>query len=53
MHALKDEPYDPSDDGFVFAKGELQAYIDKNDVQQRASDADDYCQEEQEYRDAA
>jgi hypothetical protein len=49
MHALKDEPYDPAEDGFVFSEGELEAYIRKMDRDQRASDADDYCQEEAAY----
>ena len=49
MHALKDEPYNPREDGFVFTKKEINAYIHKNDVAQRAYDADNYCQEEAAY----
>jgi hypothetical protein len=52
MHALKEEPYDPADDGFVFSEGELESFIHKNDVAERASQADDYCLEEQESRQA-
>ena len=44
MHALKDEPYDPSEDGFVFPDGELEAYMHKNGVTQRAYEADEYCE---------
>ena len=46
MHQLKDEPYDPSDDGFVFSDAEFHVYIHKNDLAERA---DEYCQEEAEY----
>jgi hypothetical protein len=53
MHALKEEPYDPADDGFVFSKDELETYIRENALSERAAQADQYCQEEQEDRDAA
>jgi|HubBroStandDraft_5_1064220.scaffolds.fasta_scaffold158760_1 hypothetical protein len=53
MHALKEEPYDPADDGFVFSKDQLETYIRENDLSERAAQADQYCQEEQEDRDAA
>ena len=55
MHARKGEPYDPADDGFVFADNELEAYIDKISLAERASRAEDYCLEEQEsdYEEAA
>jgi hypothetical protein len=49
MHALKGEPYDPAEDGFVFSNEELEAFRHKNDVAQRAYDADNYCLEEAEY----
>ena len=44
MHALKEEPYDPSEDGFVFPDGELEAYMHKNGVTQRAYEAEEYCE---------
>jgi hypothetical protein len=49
MHQLKEEPYDPSDDGFVFSEDEFHAYMHKNNIAERAARADEYCQEEAEY----
>ena len=49
MHQLKEEPYDPSDDGFVFSNADFHAYIHKNNIAERAARADAYCQEEAEY----
>jgi hypothetical protein len=49
MHQLKDEPYDPAEDGFVFSDGELEAYIHKNNISEQAAQAEDYCQEEAAY----
>ncbi len=44
MHALKEEPYDPSEDGFVFPKGQLEAYMHKTGLDQRAYEAEEYCE---------
>ncbi len=49
MHALKDEPYDPAEDGFVFSEEEIEAYMHANDRAQRAFEAESYCQEEAAY----
>jgi hypothetical protein len=49
MHQLKEEPYDPSDDGFVFSDDEFHAYIHKNNIAERAARADECCQEEADY----
>jgi hypothetical protein len=42
----KDEPYHPSEGGFVFSDDEFHAYIHKNNLAERA---DEYCQEEADY----
>ncbi len=49
MHALKGEPYDPADDGFVFSTEELEAFMHKEHIAQHASAAIEYCLEEAEY----
>jgi hypothetical protein len=49
MHALKGEPYDPADDGFVFSTEELEAFMHKEAIAQRVSEANAYCLEEAEY----
>jgi len=49
MYALKGEPYDPADDGFVFSTEELEAFMHQNAIAQRASDAHAYCLEEAAY----
>ncbi len=49
MHALKDEPYDPAEDGFVFSSEEIEAYMHASDRAQRAFEAESYCQEEAAY----
>jgi len=46
MHALKGEPYDPADDGFVFSKRQIEAFMHAMDRAERASQAEDYCLEE-------
>jgi hypothetical protein len=49
MHALKDEPYGPAEDGFVFS----EAFTLANHVSEQAHQADSHCQVQQEYRNAA
>jgi hypothetical protein len=50
MHARKGEPYDPADDGFVFSKRQIEAFMHAMDRAERASQAEDYCLEESAYQ---
>lgn len=45
MHQLLDEPYDPSEDGFVFTDEEIESVLHLRDRDERASEAEDYCSE--------
>jgi hypothetical protein len=49
MHRMEEEPYDPASDpgkdDFVFSDEEIEARLARDDRDQRAADAEDYCLE--------
>ena len=51
MHELEGEPYDPSEDGFVFSNEEIEAALHLRDRDARAEGAACYLEEEEEDED--
>jgi len=41
-HALQDEPYDPSEDGFVFSTEQIEAVLHGRDLAKRLDQAEDF-----------
>ncbi len=42
MHQEKDEPYDPSEDGFVFSSEEIEEFLRLRNRDLRAAHASDF-----------
>jgi hypothetical protein len=53
MHQLKEEPYDPAEDGFVFSNAEIEAFLTLRSRDHRALLAGDYLCELSEEDDEA
>jgi hypothetical protein len=51
MHELKEEPYDPTEDGFVFSKPEIDAFRALRNRNDRALLASDYLNADDEDED--